>query len=354
MAIVADTHPYVIGVDTHAASHTFAVVASATGAVLDTATFPATEAAMSRALNRVGRRTGGDLGALVVIEGIGSYGAQVARAAEQAGYQVVEAPATDTAARRGVGKSDELDAQLIARSVLGLKADRLRQPRQAEGSREAMRILLAAREQINTQRTSTINALTALLRIHDLGIDARRRLTGQQITQVAAWRARQNEDLALATARREAVRLARAIASYDADLKDNVAELTALVKASPGAHILNETGLGPVNAAVVLTVWSHPGRIHSEAAFALIAGASPLPASSGNTTRHRLNRSGDRRLNQALHSIAVNRMIHDPHTRDYVTRKRAEGRTTKEIRRTLKRYIARQLYRRLTNPPIAA
>ncbi|MCT1601379.1 transposase [Kocuria sp. p3-SID1433] len=87
--------------------------------------------------------------------------------------------------------------------------------------------------------------------------------------------------------------------------------------------------------------------MRDEAAFAAIAGVSPIPASSGNTTRHRLNRGGDRRLNRALHIATVTRMVHDPETRAYVDRRRAEGRTTKEIRHCLKRYLARRIYRTL-------
>lgn len=191
------------------------------------------------------------------------------------------------------------------------------------------------------------------MRTVDLGIDARGPLSRKQIATIAAWRARRDQ-LATATARREAIRLARRIGTCDEELEDNRRELTALIQASEAAHLLKEPGVGAVNAAVVLTAWSHRGRIHSEAAFAAITGTCPIPATSGNTTRHRLNRGGDRRLNRALSSIALTRMSHDPATRDYVTRRRAQGRTTKEIRRSLKRYIARQLYRRLTHPPAQA
>lgn len=104
---------------------------------------------------------------------------------------------------------------------------------------------------------------------------------------------------------------------------------------------MDKTGIDPV------TAWSHPGRVRSEAAFAALAGVNPIPASSGNTTRHRLNRGGGRRLNRALHMAVVTPRAHDPDTRAYVDRRRAEGRTTKEIRRCLKRYLARQLYRNL-------
>ena len=123
--------------------------------------------------------------------------------------------------------------------------------------------------------------------------------------------------------------------------------MTVLVRQSRAAVLLERTGIGPMTAAIALTAWSHPGRVRSEAAFACLAGVNPIPASSGNTTRHRLNRGGDRRLNRALHMATIVRMTHDPETRAYVEKRRAEGRTTKEIRRILKRYLARQIYRTL-------
>lgn len=100
-------------------------------------------------------------------------------------------------------------------------------------------------------------------------------------------------------------------------------------------------------AGTILLAWSHPGRVRSEAAFAALAGTSPIPASSGNTIRYRLNRGGDRQLNRVLTTIVLVRMRHDQTTRNYLARRRAEGRTTKEIMRILKRYIARQVFRLL-------
>ena len=132
------------------------------------------------------------------------------------------------------------------------------------------------------------------------------------------------------------------------DLKSNATSMTVLVRQSRAAVLLERTGIGPMTAAIALTAWSHPGRVRSEAAFACLAGVNPIPASSGNTTRHRLNRGGDRRLNRALHMATIVRMTHDPETRAYVEKRRAEGRTTMEIRRVLKRYLARQIYRTLT------
>ncbi|MDP9696947.1 UNVERIFIED_ORG: transposase [Arthrobacter globiformis] len=196
------------------------------------------------------------------------------------------------------------------------------------------------------ERTAKVNALTALLRAIDLGIDARKPLTDTQTTEISHWRAR-DEELALSTARAEAVRLAKRITTLDAELKDNHTRTTELLESSPAAPLLEETGIGPVTTAVVYTAWSHLGRVRSEAAFAALAGVNPIPASSGNTVRHRLNRGGDRRLNSALHMATVVRMVHDPVTRAYAEGKKAEGKNPREIRRILKRYLARHLYRAL-------
>lgn len=350
MTIVAHTHPYVIGVDTHARSHTLAILAATTGELIATEQFPTTSAGMDRAIAWAARRTEGDLGVLWVIEGVATYGARLASAVSRAGYEVVEAARMDARAHRGTGKSDPLDARRIAAAVLSLEPTQLRRPRSDDGVRAALRILVTAREHMTTERTATINALTALLRVVDLGIDARKPLTTRQISEVARWRTRATHragDLATATARAEAVRLAKRIVDLNGDLAANQAQMTDLIRDSKAAVLLDKTGIGPVTVAVVYAAWSHTGRVRSEAAFAALAGVNPIPASSGNTTRHRLNRGGDRRLNRALHMAVITRMTHDPDTRAYVERRRAEGRTTKEIRRCLKRYLARQLFRTL-------
>ncbi len=346
MTIVAHTHPFVIGVDTHARSHALAILAAPTGEVIDDAQFPATAAGLTRAVSWAARRTDGDLEVLWVIEGVGTYGARLARAAADAGYAVVEAARMNARANRGVGKSDPMDARRIAQAVLPLDLTALRHPRADDGVRAAVRVLVASRDHMSAERTATVNALTALLRLTDLGIDARHPLTGSQITTVAAWRTR-GEDLATATAREEAVRLAKRVTTLDEELKANTKRVTELVNRSPARELLNQPGIGPVTAAVALTAWSHPGRLRSEAAFASLAGVNPIPASSGNTVRHRINRGGDRRLNRALHMAVVTRMRMDPRTRAYVERRTAEGRTPREIRRCLKRYLARQIYRHL-------
>lgn len=346
MTIVAHAHPFVIGVDTHARTHTFAILAAATGEPISTEQFPTTAAGMDRAIAWVARRTDGDLAALWVIEGVATYGARLAAAVSRAGYEVVEAARMDARAHRGTGKSDPLDAHRIAAAVLSLEPRQLRRPRSDEGIRAALQILVTAREHMTTERTATINALTALLRVADLGIDARKPLTARQVSEVARWRTRV-EDVAAAIARGEAIRLAKRVTDLDAELAANQARLTDMIRDSKAAALLDKIGIGPVTVAVVYAAWSHSGRVRSEAAFAALAGVNPIPASSGNTTRHRLNRGGDRRLNRALHMAVITRMTHDPDTRAYVERRRAEGRTTKEIRRCLKRYLARHLYRTL-------
>lgn len=346
MTIVAHTRPYVVGVDTHARTHTFAILVAVTGELIATEQFPATGAGMDRAVAWVARRTEGDLATLWVVEGIATYGARLASTATRAGYEVVEAARMDARAHRGTGKSDPVDAHRIAAAVLSLEPHKLRRPRSDDGIRAALRTLIAARDHMTTERTATINALTALLRVADLGIDARKPLTAKQVSEAARWRIR-SEDLATATARAEAVRLGKRIIDLDEEITANQARITGLIRDSKAAVLLEKIGIGPVTVAVVYAAWSHSGRVRSEAAFAALAGVNPIPASSGNTTRHRLNRGGDRRLNRALHMAVITRMTHDPDTRAYVERRRAEGRTTKEIRRCLKRYLARQLYRAL-------
>jgi len=213
--------------------------------------------------------------------------------------------------------------------------------------------LVVAREQATEERTRTINTLSALVRTVDLGVERPKALTARQITMIAAWRDR-DEEATTATCRREAVRLARRVRTLDEDLARSRADITELITQDT-PQLLELSGVGAVVAASVLIAWSRPGRVRSEAAMATLAGTCPTPASSGNTVRHRLNRGGDRRLNRALTTITIVRMRIDPTTRGCVARRRAEGRTTKEIMRSLKRYITRQLFRtspqRTRSPP---
>lgn len=232
-----------------------------------------------------------------------------------------------------------------ARGALPKNAERLADARTGATS-TILQILLTARSSITGERTRAINALTALLRTHDMGVDARRKPSRKVVTTVAAWRARPTDTPVQVHARIEAIRLAQRILDLDEQDAANREKLLAVV-AEAAPTLLEMPGIGPVNAAVVITAWSHPGRIHSEAAFAKLAGACPLKIASGNSTNHRLNRSGDRQLNRALHTIANNRMTYDPRTRDYVTKRTAEGLDKPRIRRCLKRSIAKHLYKHL-------
>ena len=344
MSIVAEQYTHIVGVDTHARTHTYAVMSSVTGQVTDTATFPASPPGIARALTWLGRRTTAGR-TLVSVEGASSYGARLTRALEAASVDVCDVKPPRRASRAGTGKSDAIDAAAAARTVAGIDTSLLLRPR-AGGNRNALRILLNARRSMDRQRTADRNALTALARTMDLGIDARKALTSAQIRTIGAWRDRPSDTLEAAVARTEARRLAQAVERATTDLEENRTAMARIVDAM-ALGLLEIPGVGPVTAAILLVAYSHHGRVRSEAAFAALAGVSPIPASSGNTVRHRLNRSGDRQLNQALDTIARSRMAFDPATRDYVDRRTQEGRSGREIRRCLKRAIARQLYRKI-------
>jgi transposase len=341
MSSVSEVYRFVVGVDTHAKVHQYAIVEASTGKVVDEAGFPTSGAGLARAIAWIGRRCGDAIDlVLVSAEGTGAYGARLATALLDAGYRVVDAPSPKR--ERGGDKNDAIDAIKAAKNVLAKDADRLADVRAGE-LQSCLKVLLAARERMSGESTRTINALTALLRVHDLGFDARRRPTITQVREIARWRAR-CESVSVSVARAEAVRLANRFLELRVELAGNESQLAQIV-AAHAPVLLDLCGLGPFNAAIVLSVWSHPGRIHNEAALARIGGVAPIEVSSGNRNEHRLNRGGDRQLNRALHSIARTRMRYDPATIAYVERRTGEGLSKARIRRCLKRYIARQLFR---------
>ncbi|WP_203854876.1 IS110 family transposase, partial [Dactylosporangium siamense] len=284
------------------------------------------------------------------VEGTGSHGYDLTRYLRAAGHTVSEAPKPEHSSRRRSGKSDELDAVHAARAALAIDAEPGRRhaiPR-ADGLREALRILLVTRRHDTDTRTATVNLFKSLiLGAGDLRELLRRLSTAGQVRAVLALTEDPTADLET-TIRVQALRRAAAtIRELGRAVTANEKHLRALVEqACPG--LLDLPGVGPVTAATLLTTWSHHGRVHSEAAYAALAGISPLQASSGPIKRHRLNRGGDRTLNAALHTIvtARRRMNHQP-TSDYITRRTTEGRTPKEILRCLKRYAIRNLYRYL-------
>jgi transposase len=144
--------------------------------------------------------------------------------------------------------------------------------------------------------------------------------------------------------------LARRVRFLETEATEHEKAIRTIVR-SWRPDLLHLTGVGPIVAATVLTAWSHPGRCRNDAAFAMLAGVAPIPASSGKTVRYRLNRSGDRQLNRALHTVVLTRLQHDERTRAYADRRRTQGKTDREIKRCLKRYIAREIYRRLETAP---
>jgi transposase len=129
-------------------------------------------------------------------------------------------------------------------------------------------------------------------------------------------------------------------------MKTSIAELVR----SWLPDLLELIGVGSMIAATTLVAWSHPGRSRSESAFAMLSGVAPIPALSGLTTRHRLNRRGDRHLNSAFHIVSIQRQRHDARTHPYFDKRRKQGKSDREIRRCLKRYIARELFQVLEDP----
>jgi len=344
--MLADVIDAVIGVDTHRDVH-HAEIAHPSGAVIATCSVGNTSAGYAQLLRWARQHAPGPRLA-ACIEGTRSYGAGLTRAVAAAGLTVIECEQPTRKTRRGKAKSDPIDAHLAVLTALQLDAGKLPTPR-ADGDREALRILLCARQELTTTATAQTNRLRALLRDGD---DRDRNLAraSLSLTTLAALARRRlpcDASRAQAVRHAEVRRLAVALRNAAQALKANRAELHAIVSdIAPG--LTSRPGIGPVSAAQAIVSFSHPGRCRNEATFARLAGTSPIEASSGQITRHRLNRGGDRALNRAIHVIASTRMRCDPATIGYLARRRAEGKTDREIRRCLKRYIARQLYRALT------
>lgn len=339
--------------DTHADTHSFAVC-STSGGVLAEATLPTTPQGLADALALPAQHGDGTTRVVFAVEGTRSYGLGLTRAAQSAGFVVIEAEQPARKVRRGKGKSDPIDARLAARNALGYDTTMLPTPR-ADGPRAGLAVLLNARRDMTDERTGKVNQLKAHLRA---GTPAEHALAAQAVTTrlldtIAGRRGHAADTIDDKLRRIETRRLAIRIRDLDRDLKHNKTTLTDLVE-SLTPRLLDTRGIGPVSAAQAIVSFSHHGRCRNEAAYAKLAGAAPLDASSGKQERHRLNRGGDRQLNKALHDIVKTRMIHCETTRAYVARRKTEGKTPREIRRCLKRYVARQLYRALTNTPALA
>jgi transposase len=347
MTMLAEVIDAVIGIDTHRDSHEVEI-ADAAGKPITTMQVSNDNGGFAQLLAAIVKVAPGPRVA-VCIEGSRSYGIGLARALAAAGLLVIECEQPSRKQRRGKGKSDPIDAHLAVLAALRLDTGRLPVPR-ADGDREALRILLVARQEVTAARTAQANRLRALLLAgEDADRQAARGALTQSVLTGLAQRtvptgARRDHGIRQA----EIARLALALGQARCQLKDNRKQLLAIVN-DIAPRLTSRYGVGPVSAAQAIVSFSHPGRCRNEAAFAALGGTSPIPASSGQTIRHRLNRGGDRALNRAIHAIAVTRIRSCARTRAYVARRTAEGKTPREIRRCLKRYIARELYRQLNH-----
>jgi transposase len=345
MTMLAEVVDAVIGTGTHRDSHEVEIADTA-GKPIITMQVSNDSGGFARLLATIAKVAPGPQVA-VCIEGSRSYGIGLARALATAGLLVIECEQPSRRQRRGKGKSGPIDAHLAVLAALRLDTGRLAVPR-AGGDREALRILLVARQEITVARTAQASRLRALLLTGD-DTDrqaARRALTQRVLTGLAQRMVPAGARRDHAIRQAEIARLALAMHQARRQLKDNRAQLLAIVD-DIAPSLTSRYGIGPVSAAQAIVSFSHPGRCRSEAAFAALGGTSPIPASSGRTVRHRLNRGGDRALNRAIHAIALTRIRSCARTRAYLARRTAEGKTPREIRRCLKRYIARELYRQL-------
>src|SRR6478735_4507314 len=344
----------VIGVDTHVHTHVHthsaAALDTATGGVLGEITVEATTEGYAELVEFANDHA--TLRAWA-IDGTGGHGAGLGRHLLEASELVIEVDRPKRSARRNGAKSDPLDAIRAAREAMA--RPRLGTPRSGR-ERQALSVLLTARR-------SAVNASTeAQLQLFSLVVAApepiRARFRGQRLAAMlntaanlrvhASWDA---ETTSTVVALRTLARRAHAMLKEARELQKAIVGIIR----SWRPDLLEEFGVGPIVAATVLCAWSHPGRIHSEAAFAMLAGVAPIPANSGQvTTRYRLNRYGDRQLNNALHTVVRIRIQYQEVTRDYVARRSAEGKTSREIKRCLARYVARDLYRLLESGAASA
>ena len=339
---IVETRAVTGGVDTHADMHVAAAL-DPIGGLLGVEEFPVTPAGYARLLGWLG---GFGTVALVGIEGTGSYGAGLARHVTAAGIRVVEVDRSDRQDRRRQGKSDPLDAVSAARAAQSGRARGA--PKGRDGAVEAIRALMVAKRSARSERTQTINQARALVLTGP--DDLRTRFAGHTaaglVSGLASLRPRPGDVVGYAT--RIALReLGRRAEFLDAQL-ERLDELIAPLVAARAPGLLALHGVGPDTAALLLVAaGDHPQRLRSEAAWAHLCAAAPIPASSGKVTRHRLNPGGDRQANHALWRIVLTRMSAHPPTLLYVERRTKEGLSKKEIIRCLKRYVAREVYHHL-------
>jgi transposase len=341
------------GVDTHGETHHAAVI-DQVGRQLADREFPATPAGY-RAL--LGWLRGHGFLERVGVEGTGAFGAGLARQLRAEGVTLVEVDRPDRKTRRAQGKSDPIDAYAAARAALNGAATGT--PKTRDGRVESIRVLRVARRGAVKARTQAMNQLKGL--IITAPDDLREALRGLSPGTLIATctrlrRGAHSPDLAALTDPSAATKttlrhLARRHQQLSQEITELDAEILPLVAAAAPA-LLALPGVGPEVAGQLLaTAGDNPSRLRSEAAFAHLCGVAPLPASSGRTDRHRLNRGGDRAANNALHVIVLCRLRYEPRTQQYMARRTAQGLSKKEIIRCLKRYVIRDIYRALPTTP---
>jgi transposase len=332
----------VIGVDTHRDTHAAALL-DPNGGVRATLEVPSDRTGHVRLLQLAAAQAPGRR--VWALEGTGCYGAGLTCFLVDHGEWVVEIDRPKRPRGRNGAKSDALDAIRAGREALA--RDQLATPRQ-RGHREAIRVLHTTRTAIVEAGANARRQLKALILTAPEPLrDALRTGTWLQQARACAALVAVPSDPVEHRATVRALRVtAERVLTARAEAKQLEVELRVLIMAVASV-LLAQPGIGPITAAQVLISWSHPGRFRSEAAFAMLGGAAPVEASSGQVVRHRLNRGGDRQLNRALHTIVVIRQAHHAPTRAYTTRRTAEGKSERDIRRCLKRTVARQLYRLL-------
>jgi len=348
--MLAESVDVVIGVDTHRDAHALAVVEARTGAVLAQFAVSADRRGYRQALAQADEL--GHARRAWALEGSGSYGAGLRRALLARGERVIEIDRPERKGQRSAAKSDALDAVRAARTALARQ--RLARPR-ADGRREALRVLMVARSSAVKTRTNAVRQIKAL--VVSAPDDLRERLRELRglalVRRCASLRPGSCAEPAQAATMAALRALARRALAALAETREHERALLAHVRAL-APELLAEQGVGPITASQLIISWSHPGRLHGEAAFARLAAAAPIPASSGQVIRHRLDRGGDRQLNRALHTIVLVRRQRDGATKRYIERRMTEGKTAREAVRCLKRYLARHLFRLLEATAVAA
>jgi transposase len=329
----------VIGVNTRKHAHVAAVM-DTIGGILATLTIPTDTGGFQQLTDWAG-----SFGHILAfgIEGTGSYGATLTSFLRRAGYKVAEAGRPDRRLRRRNGKSDTLDAENAARAGLAGHASSV--PKTSDGTVEMLRQIKVAKDTAVKARTAAMISLKALLvTAHpDLRETLQPLSKMALIRRCAALRPGPVGDVTAAS--KHALRaLARRWQHLDAEIKEHEKLLTQLTTALT-PQLVDAFGVGPDTAAELLIVaGDNIDRVRSEAAWARLCGVAPVPASSGMTTRHRLNRGGHRQANAALYRSVIVRMQHHQPTRVYVARRTAEGKTKAEIIRCLKRLLAREVW----------